>query len=51
MINKYHEKVEQKKVAQCNVASSSNNHIGHQVFHCHNINLLVVEPGIVVALM
>jgi hypothetical protein len=51
MINKYHEKVEQKKVAQRNVASSSNNHIGHQVFHCHNINLLVVEPGIVVALM
>ncbi len=46
MINKDHEEAEQKKVAQRNVASSSNNHIGHQIFHCHNINLLVVEPGI-----
>jgi hypothetical protein len=46
MINKYHEKAEQKKVAQRNVASNNSNHI----FHCHNINMLVVEPEIVVAL-
>jgi hypothetical protein len=51
MINKYHEKVKQKKFAQHNVTFSSSNHIGHQIFHCHNINLIVIEPGIVVTLM
>jgi hypothetical protein len=47
MINKYHEEVEQKKVAERNVASSNSNHI----FHYHNINMLVVESEIIVALM
>ncbi len=51
MINKYHEDIEQKKIAQHNVASSSSNCIKHQISHCHNVNLLVVDPRMVVALM
>jgi hypothetical protein len=51
MINKYHEDIEQKKIAQCNVAFSSSNRIKDQISHCHNINLLVVDPKMVAALM